>query len=205
VKNFDHIDQDIRDALRTEWSALRGQGNMLDHARGHFLDRVLRENCDNKMSSLESYIIGELEEYAGKRTKALTRLATTFRIDSDAEHWRMIGGQGMVILARLNARLRRLVVAAVRAVLKNTGRDTLSTATFRNIVLKVVGREVYKAVVCVERRSGGDAVLSYRDQAAMLRDQVLRLLPIRGVRERITPEVKVLLGIRDRRSARRSA
>lgn len=201
MKNFDHIDQDIRDALRTEWSALRGQGNMLDHARGHFLDRVLRENCDNKLSGLESYIIGELEEYAGKRTKSLTRLATAFKIDSDAEHWRMIGGQGMVILTRLCASKRRKVILAVRAVLKGTGRDTLSTATFRNLVLKIVGREVYKSVVCIERKHGGDAVLSYRDQAAMFRAQILRLLPIRGVRERISTEVKVLLGIRTRASA----
>jgi hypothetical protein len=201
MSDFDHIDQDTRDALRTEWSALRGQGNMLDHARGHFLDRVLRENCDNKLKSLEKYIVGELEEYKGKRTKALTRLATAFRTDSDAEHWRMIGGVGMVILTRMSARDRRSVIAEVRDVLKDTGRDTLSPSTFRNIVLKVVGREVYKSVVCVERRSDGDAVLSYRDQAAIFRDQVLDLLPVPGVRAKLTPQVKALLNIRNRRAA----
>jgi hypothetical protein len=200
MTDFDHIDQDVREALRTEWSALRGQGNMLDHARGHFLDRVLRENCDNRMRTLEKYIVGELEEYKGKRTKALTRLASAFRVDPDAEHWRMIGGVGMVILTRLDARQRRMVIGEVRAVLQNTGRDTLSTATFRAIVLRIVGRKVYKTEVCVERRNGGDAVLSYRDQAAIFRDQILDLLPIQGVRAKLTAQVKALLNI-SRRSA----
>jgi hypothetical protein len=187
---FDHIDENVREGHKTQWSNLRGQGNTLDLERAIFLNNVLRDHLNNDLASLESYLVGELEEYKGKRSRSLVRMVEAFKKDKKDAHWRMLGGHGMVLLTRVDGRSRSRVLEAVIAVLKNTKRDSISPSSFRNILKGVLGSRYDK--VRLETRADSPK-MSYREQAIIFQRQILNLLPIPGVRAALSRDVKVLL------------
>lgn len=188
--SFDHIPERTRESHKSAWANLRGQGNLLDMARAHFLHNVMRDHLNSDKESLESYLVVELEEYRGKRTSALVRMVEAFQSDKDENRWRILGGHGMVLLTRVDGRQRGRVLAAVREVIKNTKRDSISISSFRNILRAALGSAYHK--VRLETRRDMPA-MSYREQTIIFQRQILALLPIPGVRKALSREVKVLL------------
>lgn len=198
--SFEHITERTRETHRNQWAKLRGQGNLLDMERAHFLFNILRTNLNNDHESLEDYLVVELEEYRGKRSKSFVRAVEAFEKDKDENRWRILGAHGMVLLTRIkDGRTRQRVLSAVLSVLKNTKRDSISISSFRGILQATLGRTEYNKVRLESRRN--QPAMTYREQAIIFQRQILALLPIPGVRKALSHEVRVLLRLDQRKQS----
>lgn len=185
------ISEATRNRHKTAWANLRGTSNLLDMKRAHFLHAILTTNLNGDVPSLELYIVRVLEEYAGKRTKSLARLALAFGQDESENHWRMLGGQGMILLSRADGRRRGRVIKMVEGTLNETKRDSISIATLRNILKTVLGEDYRKVLI----EPQDHPLMTFRRQAILFQRQILALLNIPGVERAISKEVRVLLDL----------
>lgn len=181
--------------IKREWDSLQSREHGIDLERAKLLhDVYTRLGRDEAL--LDTFIVGVLGEYRGKRTKMFVRLALAFDKmgTSETETWNMIGGSSMVLFARVRtARQRRRVLTRVRRTLATTKRSTISGASFRTILKDVLGAE-YSSVL--NEFKSGPTGGNLRFQLQILKGFVLSLVKSNpNILNEMSDDVKVALGV----------
>jgi hypothetical protein len=192
------------ESIRSRWDALRGGEFSLDFERAVFLYNILVEHLNEEEDLLRKFIVKVLGEYAGKRTEKFIRMVNALDVNDDEERWGQIGGASMVLLTRVDGRKHSKVWRAVDEVLAETGRDSVSNATFRSILKGILGNEGYRAIL-TERQDRKTPLTDYKTQVVILQGQILDLLDLPGVREALTDKARFLLGMQTRAQERAAA
>jgi len=206
MTNTINIDENTVEGLRAQWDALRGGEFSLDFERAVFLYNVLVDNLHEEEDLLRKFIVKVLGEYAGKRTEMFMRMTMALDVNENEEQWLKIGGKAMVLLARVDGRKHRRIWTAVNQVLADTGRASLSGATFRSILKAVLGADAYRSIL-TEKQEKMRPLTDYRTQVVQFQGQIFDLLDIPGVRDALSEKTRFLLGMptlaEERRERRR--
>lgn len=180
--------------VRRRWDSIQAKGNNVDFERGQLLHEVWSNVLDRNDKTLGDFIITELGEFPGKSTSALVRLAHAFDAVKDQDTWRMIGGQSAVLLARIgHTATRRKVLRKVLETTSRTGRDVVSRATFRTLLVESLGQEGYQGLL-IERKAKNAA--NVRAQLDACKQCLLRLVRTHPeIKKEIPASVKKMIGL----------
>ena len=134
------------------WAAIQGARNEVDFLRAELLDEAFHhgdcdENAENGLEPLHSFLNNVLGVMKGKKTSKFVRMALAFQRISDLETWQMLGGQGVVLLARVDGRRRGRIITRVNKAMKRTKGVSICCATFRTILIDILGEDGYAAVL----------------------------------------------------------
>lgn len=175
---------------RRRWDELRSTGNRLDFDRATLLLSLYERNRQDR-SVLASVMVSVLDEYPGKRVESFIRMALALAVVSDESTWLQIGGHGVVLLSRLPGTSRRRIMTKVRAVLRRTGRGTISASTYRTVVVSVVGGEDYRRALTERKRES-----SLRSDFTTLKLFLLTLIrKDKAILRKMPRQVQRLLGL----------